>query len=173
MIKTKHLLSTVQLGIVCLLFAVTEPTVADDLVSEEESQRYFFSLMQEGQHFRVHPKAAAKYLRGVWRLDREAHVGAGHYTRAEQGDDVVLICNDERLIQIDFSRNHDQFIEFEAQLSQLAVGRDGSFNFGNQKRHIKPLDNNHIAITRYDYIVVLERVSGAPHDEPKTAFPVE
>ncbi|MDJ0759038.1 MAG: hypothetical protein QNJ19_06535 [Woeseiaceae bacterium] len=163
----------IQLSLAVLLLAVASPATADDVVSEEESQRYFFSLMQKGQHFRVHPKAAANYLRGVWRLDRNAHVGAGHYTRADQGDDVVLFCNDERVLQIDFSRNHDRFIEFEEQLSRLTAGRDGAFNFGNEKWHIKPLGDNHIVITRYDYIVVLERVSGAPKNEPQTAFPVE
>ena len=167
-----------SMSVICLCLALSLcafalPSAADELVTEEESQRYFFSLMQKGQSFRIHPGAAPRYLRGVWRLDRRAHVGGGHYAMAERGDDVILICNDERLIQIDFNRHDDRFIEFTEQLSNLAGDADGSLNFGSRKRQIKPLDENHLAVIMYDYLVVLERITGAPGNEPRTAFPVD
>ncbi len=166
-------MNKIRLFLLSLLCGLAWPSAADDLVSEEESQRYFFSLMQKGQSFRVHPGTAARYLRGVWRLDRRAHVGAGHYARAERGDDVILFCNDERLLQIDFNRNDEKFIEFTGQLSELTGGEDGSLNFGNKKRQIMPLDQNPLAVVMYDYIVVLERISGAPDHAPQTAYPVD
>ena len=149
------------------------PVAADELVSEEESQQYFFSLLQQGQSFRIHPAVFPRYLRGVWRLDRRAHVGAGHYVQAERGDDVVMICNDERLVQIDFNRESADFIEFTGKLSDLAAGEDGSFHFGKGSLQIQPLDGNHIAVRRYDYIAVLERATGAPDEPSPMAFPTE
>ena len=91
--------------------------------------------------------------------------------QADRGDDVILICNDERLVQIDFNRHSADLIEFTGQLSDLTAGEEGTVHFGKGKRRIKPLDRNHIAIMRYDYIVILERVSGTPGQESPMAFP--
>ena len=160
-----------RMTLVFLLCLFSWSAAAEELVSEEESLKYYFSLIQKGKTYRVHPGAAPRYLRGVWRLDRKAHVGAGHYARAENGDDVVLICNDERLIQIDFNREGDTFVEFTGQLSDLTGAADGSMHFGKEKRFITPLDENHLSVAQYDYIVVLERVSGAPDREGPAAYP--
>lgn len=135
------------------------PIWAVENVSEAESQQYYFGLTQKAKAFRVELDAAGQYLRGVWRLDRKAHIGAGHYARADKGDDVVLICNNEQLVQVDFSRNHDEFVEVVAQLAEIAVEEDGSWSFGKRRRYV-PLDDNHMAVVDYDYIVVLQRESG-------------
>jgi hypothetical protein len=166
-------MTCIRLQLVVLLCAFAWPTIAADMVSEEESQRYYFSPMQKAQTYSIHPSTGREYLRGVWRLDRRAHVGGGHYARADEGDDVTLICNDERLIQIDFNRNHDRFMEFTEQLSKLTVGADGSMHFGEGKRYLTPLDDNHMAVTRYDYIVVPRRMSGTLHKTEKVAYPVD
>ena len=166
-------MNTIRRHLILILCLFSLPTAADKAVSEEESQRYYFGLIQKGQTFRIEPDAAGEYLRGVWRLDRRAHVGAGHYARADKGDDVTLICNDERLIQIDFNRNHDRFIEFTEQLSRLSVGADGSMHFGNKKRVFRPLGDNHMTVAMYDYIVLLRRVSGRAQKKELMAYPVE
>ena len=132
---------------------------ASDEVSEDESREYYFGLMQQADSYRLKPGTAAEYLRGVWRLDKKAHVGGGHYARSDKGDDVSLFCNDERLVQIDFNQSHSRFVERTEQLSDLAMESDGSLSFGKGRRYI-PLSKSHMAIADYDYIVVLKRVSG-------------
>ena len=166
-------MNIIRFQIVFLLCVFSWPAAADDLVSEEESQRYYFSLMQKAETFRLHPAAAPNYLRGVWRLDRRAHVGGGHYVRADKGDDVALICNDQRLVQMDFNRNDERSVEFVGQLSKLTAGANGSLHFGDNKRHLMPLDLNHMAVAMYDYVAVLERVSGPPNKSEPMAFPAD
>ena len=163
----------IRFGILFMFCLLSWPTEAADSISEEESQRYFFGLMQKAKTFRVHPGAAPNYLHGVWRLDRKAHVGGGHYARADKGDDVTLISNRERLVQVDFNRHSNETVEFTGLLSDLTDKADGSMHFGKEKRFLVPLDENHLAVTRYDYIVVLERVSGPPDRSAPSAFPVE
>ena len=50
---------------------------------------------------------------------------------------------------------------------------DGSMHFGKGKRYLRPLDDNHMAVARYDYIVVLQRVSGRVQDKERMAYPVD
>ena len=127
--------------------------------------------MQKARTFRLEPNTGHKYLRGVWRLDQKAHVGGSHYTRADEGDDVSLICNDTRLMQVDFNRHSDEFTEVTEQLAALRANADGSLSVGKGRRYI-PLDDNHMAVAAYDYIVVLQRVSGrAKSSEEKAGKP--
>ncbi len=150
---------TARLSLFATLLLAAGPLAAEDTVSESESKQYFFGLLQKGQTFSVERRAAGDYLRGVWRLDRRAHVGGGHYVEAERGDDVYLICNDTRMVQVDFNRDQRDFIEVVSELENLEVESDGSFSFGTHRQY-KPLDDDHMAVTAYDYIAVLERASG-------------
>ena len=152
-------MNIIRAKLLLILCTFSAPVSAADTVIEEESLRYYFGLMQKAQAYRIEQGAAGRYLRGVWRLDPKAHVGSGHYARADKGDDVSLICNNERLIQVDFNRNHDEFVEVTEQLSEIRVEEDGSLSFGQGRRYI-PLDDNHMAVAAYDYIVVLRRKSG-------------
>ncbi len=145
--------------LVVLFIALCGPLAAEAPVSAQESQAYFFGLMQKGQSFSVDPGDAGDYLRGVWRLDRKAHYGEGHYVEAGRGDDVYVICNDTRLVQVDFNRDQREFIEIESELAKLKVEEDGSFSFGTRRMY-RPLDDNHLVVTAYDYIAILERASG-------------
>jgi hypothetical protein len=43
--------------------------------------------------------------RDTWRLDKRAHIGGGHYVRADQGDDVTVIFTGEWLLQTDSNRS--------------------------------------------------------------------
>ena len=153
-----------RLAVVSTLLVLAGPLAAEEQISERESQAYFFGLLQKGQSFSVEPSAAADYLRGVWRLDRKAHVGGGHYVQAERGDDVYLICNDTRMVQVDFNYGQREFIEVISELERLEVDSDGSFSFGTNRKY-KPLDDDHLAVTAYDYIAVLERASGRKQDQ--------
>lgn len=147
----------------CLSSAVT---AAAEQVSKEESQQYYFSLMQKAKTFTIEAKDAGNYLRGVWRLDKKAHVAGGHYIRADKGDDVTLICNSERLIQVDFNQNHAKFHEVTRQFATLKVNEDGSLSFDRRRKYI-PLDDKHMAVAAYDYIVLLQRVSGRAQSSVK------
>jgi hypothetical protein len=67
--------------------------------TEEESQQYFFSLMQKSAAFKIKSEEeASKYLRGIWRLDKRAHIGGGHYVRSDRGEDVTAICTKQWLV---------------------------------------------------------------------------
>lgn len=164
-------MNILRLQTVIALCLLATSTSADDKISEQESQRYYFGLMQKARSFKLEPNTGRKYLRGVWRLDQKAHVGGGHYTRADKGDDVSLICNDARLMQVDFNRHSDKFREVTEQLAALKANADGSLSIGKGRRYI-PLDDNYMAVAAYDYIVVLQRVSGrAKSSEKKEGKP--
>ena len=144
---------------VLVLFAVAANVAAEEPISAEESQQYFFTLMQKAETFRIAPEDAGEWLHGVWRLERRAHVGGGHYVRSDRGDDVTLISNYERLLQIDFNHGHNGMVQVIADLADIRAEEDGSWNFGKTRRYI-PLDDYHLAVADYDYVVVLRRISG-------------
>ena len=127
-------------------------------ISGQDSEQYYFETLQRGKGFRIKKEAAVNYLRGVWRLDRKAHMSGGHSTRADQGDDVSLVCTEKQLIQIDFNRNKPVANEFVAQLSDLKQDERGRFHFDNH-RLFAPVSEDHLLIGRYDYVVLLKRVS--------------
>ena len=55
--------------------------------------------------------------------------------------------------------------EYTQLLAKLKVGVDGSLSFDKGWKHL-PLDENHMAVAGYDYIVVLQRVSGRVQSSP-------
>jgi len=154
-----QLMNLMRRALLLVLIAVTTTVVAEEPISAEESQQYFFSLMQKAETFRVAPEDASQWLHGVWRLERRAHVGGGHYVRSDRGDDVTLISNYERLLQIDFNHGHNGMVQVIADHADIRAEEDGSWNFGKTRRYI-PLDDYHLAVAEYDYIVVLRRISG-------------
>lgn len=154
-------------ALLLMLLSVTLDLHAEEQVSAEESQQYYFGLMQKAETFKVAHEDAAEWLHGVWRLERRAHIGGGHYVRADRGDDVTLISNYERLLQIDFNHGHNGMVQVIADLADIRAEEDGSWNFGRTRRYI-PLDDYHLAVADYDYVVVLRRISGYS----KTAAPI-
>ena len=127
--------------------------------TEEESEKYYFDLMQRAKGFRVQKEDAATYLRGVWRLDRRAHISGGHYTHADLGDDVSLVCTDKVLIQVDFNRNKPESHEYAVKLKDLHQDEQGRIHFDNHRLFV-PMSKDHLAVGQYDYVVILRRVSG-------------
>ena len=140
--------------------------------SEQQSQQYFFSLMQKRANYTItSEEEGSKYLRGIWRLDRRAHVGGGHYVRADQGDDVTVVCTDEWLVQTEFNRNTEPVVERVKRIHGIIFDSDGSLSI-DASRKFQPLDADHMAIAAYDYIAVLQRIvceSPEPGDDGETA----
>lgn len=125
---------------------------------EDQSQQYYFQLMQGAAAFNIETEeAAAEYLRGIWRLDRRAHVGGGHYVRSDRGDDVTLICTDEWLVTSIFEASADVRIEEVKRFETIEVtgNRTLSVDSGSQ---FMPLGEDHVAFVKYDFIAVLKRV---------------
>ncbi|MEO0615541.1 MAG: hypothetical protein AAFY69_05335 [Pseudomonadota bacterium] len=158
------------LALVLSLGGQSTATLAEAPISETESHLYFVGLMEQAKTFRVAPDDAGDYLKGVWRLDEKAHYGPGHYVQAARGDGVYLICNETRLVQVDFNHAQREFIETVSTLSDMSVESEGSFKFKGGRQYI-PLDNNHMAVAAYDYIAILERASGIAAAQQPPAVP--
>ncbi|MEL6950946.1 MAG: hypothetical protein AAGM16_12630 [Pseudomonadota bacterium] len=147
------------LALVLSIGTLSAPGLAEPPISDTESHHYFIGLMKQAETYRVAPEDAEAYLKGVWRLDEDAHFGPGHYVQAARGDGVYLICNETRLVQVDFNHAQREFIETVSTLSEMSVAADGAFKFKSGRTYV-PLDDNHMAVSAYDYIAVLERASG-------------
>lgn len=140
--------------------------------AEEKSQQYFFNLMQKTASFKIETEEeASEYLQGIWRLDKRAHMGGGHYVRADRGEDVTVICTGKWLVITDLSG---------ADARDMAVARVESVE-PDEKGHLQvktrnsitfdrfqPLDKDHMAVLAYDYIAVVQRVA-CETPEPKDA----
>lgn len=124
---------------------------------EQESQEYFFGLMEKGKSFRIESEAdARRYMEGLWRLDRRAHVGGGHYVHADRGDDVTVICNDTWLVTSVFNRRATPVAESVHRIESVTVKFDGSVVINGSER-FKPLDQDRMAMLGYDFIAVVQR----------------
>jgi hypothetical protein len=126
---------------------------------ERESQQYFFTLMQKARNFQIATEEeASKYLRGIWRLDKRAHIGGGHYVRADRGDDVTVICNDEWLVKTDFNLKNKKVVQSVTRITKIALGPDGSLKVNGSER-FRPLDDDRMAVLAYDYIAIVQRIT--------------
>jgi hypothetical protein len=126
---------------------------------EQESQQYFFGLMQKRTNYKIaSEQEASKYLRGIWRLDKRAHVGGGHYVRADQGDDVTVIYTGGWLLQTDFNLNTEGVVERIVRTRRIGRHPDGSLKF-DASRKFMPIDDDHMAVAAYDYIAVVQRIA--------------
>jgi hypothetical protein len=124
---------------------------------EQESQQYFFGLMEKGKSFRVGSEAdARRYLEGLWRLDRRAHIGGGHYVHADRGDDVTVICTDAWLVTSVFNHHATPVAESVHRIETMTIRSDGSIVVNGSER-FKPLDEDHMAMLGYDFIAVVRR----------------
>jgi len=125
--------------------------------AEQESQEYFFGLMEKGKSFRVGSETEARrYLEGLWRLDRRAHVGDGHYIHADRGDDVTVICTDAWLVTTVFNHHEIRVAESAHRIKTLTLKSDGHIVVNGSER-FKPLDDDHMAMLGYDFIAVVQR----------------
>jgi hypothetical protein len=124
---------------------------------ERESQEYFFGLMEKGKSFRIESRAEARrYLEGLWRLDRRAHIGGGHYVHADRGDDVTVICTDSWLVTSVFNLHATPVAESVHRIKTVALRSDGSIVVNGSER-FQPLDEDHMAMLGYDFIAVVQR----------------
>jgi hypothetical protein len=124
---------------------------------EQESQEYFFGLMEKGKSFRIESEAdARRYLEGLWRLDRRAHLGGGHYVHADRGDDVTVICTDAWLVTSVFNHHATPVAESVHRVETMTIRSDGSIVVNGSER-FKPLDEDHMAMLGYDFIAVVRR----------------
>ena len=130
--------------------------------TEAKSQQYFFKLMQNAKTFKIETEeAASKYLQGIWRLDKRAHIGGGHYVRADRGADVAVMCTDQWLVVrfIDTKEVRDVVKRYDRieidKNSHLHVRGKNAISFD----HFMPLDKDHMAVLAYDYIAVVRRTS--------------
>jgi hypothetical protein len=124
---------------------------------EQQSQEYFFGLMEKGKSFRVASEAdARRYLEGLWRLDRRAHVGGGHYVHADRGNDVTVICTDAWLVTSVFNHHTTPVAESLHRIETMTVHSDGTMVVNGSER-FKPLDEDHMAMLGYDFIAVVQR----------------
>ncbi len=124
---------------------------------ERESQEYFFGLMEKGKSFRLDSEAdARRYVEGLWRLDRRAHIGGGHYVHSDRGDDVTVIWTDSWLVTSVFNHHSPQVAESVHRIETLSLRSDGSIVV-NRNERFKPLDQDHMAMLGYDFIAVVQR----------------
>jgi hypothetical protein len=131
--------------------------------TEEESQEYFFGLMQKSQNFKVKTKEeASKYLQGIWRLDKRAHIGGGHYVRADRGDDVTVICTDEWLV-VRLMNGKQASDATVARFDRIELDDSGHLRVKGKNSisfdHFQPLDEDHMAVLNYDFIAVVRRIA--------------
>jgi hypothetical protein len=130
----------------------------DPAWGEQESQQYFFGLMENAKSFSIGSQEdARRYLKGLWRLDRRAHVGGGHYVHADRGDDVTVICTDSWLVTSVFNHHTPQVAESVHRIETLTLRSDGSIIVNGRER-FRPLDEDHMAMLGYDFIAVVQRV---------------
>jgi hypothetical protein len=128
-----------------------------DSWAEQESTEYFFGLMENGKSFRVGSETdARRYLAGLWRLDRRAHVGGGHYVHADRGDDVTVIWTDAWLVTTVFNHHETRVAESAHRIETLTRKSDGHIVVNGSER-FKPLDDDHMAMLGYDFIAVVQR----------------
>lgn len=129
----------------------------------EKSQEYFRSLMQKSENFQVKTaEEASKYLQGIWRLDKRAHIRDGHDVRADRGGGIAVICTDEWLVvramsaanASDMTVARFDRIELE-ESGHLRVKGKNSITFDR----FQPLDNDHMAILAYDFLAVVRRIA--------------
>ena len=168
-IKQMIIVKKVVLFLVVFSFSLSSTVKAEKVkMNETVSQVYFYGMMMKAKSFRIKVNDAENYLQGLWQLDKDAHVGGSHYTRSDRGDDVTLIINNKRSIQIDFNPKLGKFHETTDQLTDLKVNKDGMLSLNEKKKCIyQPIDENHMAVVGYDSIVVLKRISA------RTKKPVE
>jgi len=129
--------------------------------SEEKSQQYFFELMQKSKEFKIKTQEeASNYLQGIWRLDKRAHVGGGHYVRADLGADVAVVCTDKWLVVrlMNAKETNDTVSRFE----RIERDEKGHLHLkeevGSAFDHFLPLDDDHMAVLAYDFIAVVQRI---------------
>jgi hypothetical protein len=135
--------------------------------TKEKSQRYFLNLMAKTKTFKIETKEkAAEYLRGIWRLDKRAHIGGGHYVRADRGDDVTVICTGEWLVKKDFNHNETGQSESIARIADITVEPGGSLRVNRDHIRFMPLDDDHMAVLTYDYIAVVQRIDSDTPEPP-------
>jgi hypothetical protein len=114
--------------------------------------------MQNAKNFKMSTeKAASKYLHGIWRLDKRAPIGGGHYVHADWGDDVTVICTDEELDKTIFNNNEAGVVESVDRIEKAVLDPDGSLKV-NGREQFRPLDDVHMAVLGYDFIAVVQRI---------------
>lgn len=140
--------------------------------TEEKSQQYFFELMQNSQTFTIKEnQEASKYLQGLWRLDKRAHIGGGHYVHADQGDDVAVVFTDQWLV-VRLGKDKDIRDAVVGRYERINLDENGHIRVEGEDslsyNHFQPLDENHMAIRAYDFIAVVKRVACVTPESAKT-----
>lgn len=123
------------------------------------SQAYYYSMLQKAQSFRLESDAkASEFLSGSWRLDQKAHFGGdGHYVRADRGDDGRVIITRDWLLKSFF--NHKKSDQPREDLVRIrSVSRKDNTIVVNNRFRLMPIDDDHMAVTDYDFIAMMERV---------------
>ena len=130
---------------------------------EDKSWQYFKQLTRKSRAFNVKTKEdAIKYVKGIWRLDKRAHIGGGHYVRADQGEDVIVICTDEWLVVRALGKAYASDMTV-ARFDRIEPDERGHLFFKGKNRimfdHFQPLDEDHMAVHNYDFIAVVRRIA--------------
>jgi hypothetical protein len=131
--------------------------------TEEESKQYFFNLMQKSATFKIKSEEeASKYLQGIWRLDKRAHIGGGHYVRADRGEDAAVMCTDEWLVVRMMNGKQASDVTV-ARFERIETDERGHLHVKGKNPisfdHFMPLDKDHIAVLNYDFIAVMHRMT--------------
>ncbi|MCF7954812.1 MAG: hypothetical protein K9M75_03320 [Phycisphaerae bacterium] len=136
-----------------------EPEVDFKKWGEKESKKYYFGQMQSSQNYKISTvKEAAEYLHGIWRLDKKAHVGGGHYVHADQGDDVTVICTEKWLVKTLYNNKKKEmgFYESLDPIKKIVLAPDALLQV-NDRRLFRPINDDHMVVVDYDFIAVVKR----------------